>query len=425
MELRIWRIAKFLSPRSSFTLIELLVVIAIIGVLSVVVILTLNPSELVKQARDSNRLSDMDTLNKAVSLFNTDLPNTSLGTASTTYTSVPDSSATCANLGLPTLPSGWSYHCVASSTLKNIDGTGWIPLNLTQLSYGNPLGSLPVDPVNTTSSRNYYTYTPGGSWELTSAMESSRNKLGGVNDKTSTDGGIAMGLYETGTNKTLLPIDYGDSSLVGWWNFEEGGGTTAPDRSGKGNPGSWNGTGAHYFTGKVGMWAGQFNGSDDYLSASNSQNMTNSYSYCFWLQPSSTATFGLIGNSSCMPLNGGCGNSNNVYIDSTGKIGYFIFNGGARILTSTTTLNSGIWYNVCATQDSQGATRKLFVNGVGEASDTNISTQSFGAFKFSFYKTETSYFPALNYFPGLIDDVRIYSRALSAAEIAAIYNATK
>jgi hypothetical protein len=29
------------------------------------------------------------------------------------------------------------------------------------------------------------------------------------------------------------------------------------------------------------------------------------------------------------------------------------------------------------------------------------------------------------YFPGLIDDVRIYNRALSAAEIQALYNAEK
>src|SRR3989338_2108717 len=45
-----------------FTLIELLVVIAIIAVLAVAVILTLNPAELLKQARDSTRVSDMSTL---------------------------------------------------------------------------------------------------------------------------------------------------------------------------------------------------------------------------------------------------------------------------------------------------------------------------------------------------------------------------
>ncbi|KKW47096.1 MAG: hypothetical protein UY99_C0042G0007, partial [Parcubacteria group bacterium GW2011_GWA1_59_11] len=43
--------------RSSFTLIELLVVIAIVAILSAVVIITLNPAELLKQSRDSNRLS--------------------------------------------------------------------------------------------------------------------------------------------------------------------------------------------------------------------------------------------------------------------------------------------------------------------------------------------------------------------------------
>jgi prepilin-type N-terminal cleavage/methylation domain-containing protein len=50
------------TSRSAFTLIELLVVIAIIGMLAVVVILTLNPVELFRQARDSNRLSDLATL---------------------------------------------------------------------------------------------------------------------------------------------------------------------------------------------------------------------------------------------------------------------------------------------------------------------------------------------------------------------------
>ena len=48
--------------RESFTLIELLVVLALVAILSVVVILTLNPAELIKQARDSNRLSDLPQL---------------------------------------------------------------------------------------------------------------------------------------------------------------------------------------------------------------------------------------------------------------------------------------------------------------------------------------------------------------------------
>jgi type II secretory pathway pseudopilin PulG len=52
--------------RSAFTLIELLVVIAITEILSVVVMLTLNPAELLRQSRDSTRIADMGTLNTAV-----------------------------------------------------------------------------------------------------------------------------------------------------------------------------------------------------------------------------------------------------------------------------------------------------------------------------------------------------------------------
>ena len=42
-----------------FTLIELLVVIAILAVLATAVVLVLNPAELLKQGRDSTRISDL------------------------------------------------------------------------------------------------------------------------------------------------------------------------------------------------------------------------------------------------------------------------------------------------------------------------------------------------------------------------------
>ncbi|HUX35967.1 MAG TPA: type II secretion system protein, partial [Candidatus Paceibacterota bacterium] len=45
--------------RDSFTLIELLVVVSIISILAVFLLITLNPSEMLKQSRDSQRLSDL------------------------------------------------------------------------------------------------------------------------------------------------------------------------------------------------------------------------------------------------------------------------------------------------------------------------------------------------------------------------------
>jgi len=116
------------SSRFGFTLIELLIVIAIIAILSVVVVLTLSPSEMLRQTRDSNRISDMDTLVHAVNQYQTDLQtsgnSTSLGSSNTLYLSLPDASRTCGTWNMPSLPTGWSYHCSPSSSYRKNDSTG-------------------------------------------------------------------------------------------------------------------------------------------------------------------------------------------------------------------------------------------------------------------------------------------------------------
>src|ERR1700735_5064577 len=109
------------SQQDAFTLIELLVVIAIIAILSVVVILTLNPAQLLQQSRDSNRLSDLSVTNSALGVYAAQ-GGSSLGSSSLVYVSIPDPSATttagdaCQGLGLPTAPSGTTYFCGASTT---------------------------------------------------------------------------------------------------------------------------------------------------------------------------------------------------------------------------------------------------------------------------------------------------------------------
>ncbi len=51
-----------------FTLIELLVVIAVLATLAVAVVLVLNPAELIKEGRDTTRISDLAALNNAIGL---------------------------------------------------------------------------------------------------------------------------------------------------------------------------------------------------------------------------------------------------------------------------------------------------------------------------------------------------------------------
>jgi prepilin-type N-terminal cleavage/methylation domain-containing protein len=163
-----------------FTLIELLVVIAIIAILMVTVIVTINPGQLLAQARDSNRLSDLNTINTAINMFITDTGGKSgiMGTSGITYLSLIDPTATttagtdCTNLGFT---SGY-FHCPASSTVQKSDGTGWIPINFTQISSGNPLTQIPIDPINTSSSDEYYAYaTNGTTYTITASPEAIKN----------------------------------------------------------------------------------------------------------------------------------------------------------------------------------------------------------------------------------------------------------
>ncbi len=170
---------RTITSKRGFTLIELLIVIAILAILMVTVIITLNPSELLKQSRDTNRLSDMNTLDNALRIASLDsLP---MGSSSIVYVSLPDPQATssagtnCQGLNLPALLPSYTYHCPASSTYRNTNGQGWLPINFTQVSQGSPLPQLPIDPMNISSSQRYYSYiTNGTQYTLTANPESNK-----------------------------------------------------------------------------------------------------------------------------------------------------------------------------------------------------------------------------------------------------------
>ncbi|MDP1706900.1 MAG: prepilin-type N-terminal cleavage/methylation domain-containing protein, partial [bacterium] len=199
-------ISRFLNWHKGFTLIELLVVIAILAILSVAVVLIINPADIIRQSRDSNRLTDLANLAKAVNTFSVTNADSFVGTSSIVYVSISDSVTTCTNLGLPALPTGWSYRCAASSTLTKTDGTGWVPINFDAVSYGSPIQRLPVDPQNTTSTGLYYQYIPGGSYILKANLESTKYAA-----KAATDGGLSTTGYEVGSDLALGPKVFPDN----------------------------------------------------------------------------------------------------------------------------------------------------------------------------------------------------------------------
>ena len=110
----------------SFTLIEILIVLSLIAILATILIVIINPGQIMSRGRDTQRINDLRNLEKIMdAIYSTDYNFSELNYASSNivYISLPDSSATCTSWlsDLPSLPSGWSYRCSATPT--NIDGT--------------------------------------------------------------------------------------------------------------------------------------------------------------------------------------------------------------------------------------------------------------------------------------------------------------
>lgn len=195
--------------KKGFTLIELLIVIAIVAILSAVVVLTLNPAELLRQARDSNRISDMSTIKSALSLYLADAATPVLAEApAATRCFVSTGATVTANCGGRHGGSTGS----TSTTPLAVDGTGWVGNslaagvgpNLTLISSGAPLSAWPTDPI-ANSPTYFYSYaadTTANTFELNADMESTKFSSGS-GDVESTDGGNRPLIYETGTASGL------------------------------------------------------------------------------------------------------------------------------------------------------------------------------------------------------------------------------
>lgn len=209
------RALQTVERRGGFTLPEVLLAIGIIATLSTIAVVSLNPSEALKESRDTKRIADVSSINAVLSkiLYSQSRTNTSLA-SSTIYVSLPDDTSTaCASLNLPPLQSPWAYHCVPSQNVYNIDGTGWIPLNFKTAGVTD-LPILPLDPINSSSSCSYYSFIPGASnlvvgSELAANLESSkyRSQYSSSSDFL-TSGVFTIGTIGTSTAGTVYDCNH-------------------------------------------------------------------------------------------------------------------------------------------------------------------------------------------------------------------------
>ncbi|HPP16893.1 MAG TPA: prepilin-type N-terminal cleavage/methylation domain-containing protein [Candidatus Paceibacterota bacterium] len=406
------RFNKLLSHNSqSFTLIEMLITIAIIAVLMTVTVVAINPNEMTKKARDTQRLTDMSNLQMIMELARSEgMLNSSYCDGTKIYASLPSETP----LSNSNLPAGVSWAQVSRDNIRNADGTGWLPFNFKNL-VGLQVSVLPVDPKNSLNDSLYYTFycNPQRQYIFTAYPESKTfGPKGGKDSKTIGDGGPDPYVYEVGNNLFISPL-----KPVGSWSFEEGGGTIAADSSGNNSNGTLM-SGPTWTNGQVGG-ALSFDGSDDYVDINhNSTLMPLSITVEGWIKFNPTET------GSWMLIDKGAGGNAGVYYlysDNLSGCRWTIYGPTGTRYDAAYSMNfiPNNWYHLVGTFNASSSAMNLYINGELKSTTNNAVLGSNTSNVF------LGRYVAGYYLDGLIDEVRIYNRALSAEEIKRHYEESK
>ena len=225
-------------------------------------------------------------------------------------------------------------------------------------------------------------------------------------------------MYKTGqvTRKTVS-----NSGLVGYWAMNEATGTVAMDSSGNGNNAAISGTTLPSWTnGKKGKGL-SFDGLTSTISLSNSSSLsslTSSFTISHWIKTTSSAgQMYTVGNAG--------GPDGYRFGLSSGQIAFLVGDGSyTESACGSVTVNDGSWHMITGVFSRSGTLQfTCYLDGAFVA---NVSLPSA-------YASMQANAPGIGKPPccsavsGLLDDVRIYNRALSAAEVANLYkqNETK
>jgi flagellin-like protein len=204
------------------------------------------------------------------------------------------------------------------------------------------------------------------------------------------------------------------SNLISWWKLDNN-----PQDSIGTNHGTVTNA-AFNPNGKSGS-AGDFTGSASYVKVSSAAFAAYPATISLWFKANAiTPEGGLLWNKMTLV------SYDSIYwglqiSSSTNKIQYVYNDGVARYWQSTTPISTGQWYHLVAVSNSTNSI--IYINGTNQGSSVLTWISNTGGTSQPFYISNLG---DQGYsFNGLIDDVMIFNKALSPAEVQALYNSQK
>jgi glucose/arabinose dehydrogenase len=232
-----------------------------------------------------------------------------------------------------------------------------------------------------------------------------------------TDGCVASGrlsVLSAGADYRAQAVNDGP---VGYWRLGESGGTTAGDETGA-NPGTYQGAPTLGLAGALASnsnTAASFNGSSQYVNvpSSASLNVSSGVTVEAWAKPAAMPGLGNSGTIAMKATDPPYAYWLQVTDNDRAKFGVGI-GGVNRPISAGGVVTTGSWYHLVGTYD--GSIQRLYVNGALVASQPLTGSVDSVAGNFRIGTTR-----ATEWFNGAIDEVAVYNKALTPAQVQAHY----
>lgn len=210
------------------------------------------------------------------------------------------------------------------------------------------------------------------------------------------------------------------SNLLYWWKFDEGSGSTVADSTGNGNTGNLTNS-PTWSTGNLNGGITLDGNNQEMTTTNDAAAYQNNFTMACWFKTTHLAGKKIIGFEAPQTGTGRWAYDRGISLGWDGKVYFAVYPNPIVSVGSTATYNDGSWHHAAATYD--GVNMELFMDGASVGTNTGNAIDIGGGYYLRVGGYGGDGFPNTwnGYFPGEVDDCRLYNRVLTSGDISELY----